>query len=278
MNIFEGGPIKKPKIETVESAFGSVSYSPERGGIITSLKFKGIEVLYMDEKTFEDKSVNVKGGIPILFPNAGPIPDELKGESLGGLAQHGFARDSSKWTSEKISNGFVEELVADAETKKVFPDDFKLSISGTFENDGSFTIMQSVQNTGTEEMPLSMGLHPYFAVPSSEKPNIKFIFPGSELVTDNIGTWANGKAVTMDNPQFLDESTKIKFIVPSIGTFTLDMPKEYHKLWVWSLTDKDFICVEPIMRSEGGIIKDPEKIPPGETFSLKFNINLDVLR
>jgi D-hexose-6-phosphate mutarotase len=83
----EFGMEKNPqlKIETVKTPEGNeVSFCPERGGIITSIKFDGNEVLYMDDETFNNKEVNVKGGVPILFPNAGPIPDEIKTDELGG--------------------------------------------------------------------------------------------------------------------------------------------------------------------------------------------------
>ena len=58
---------------TTEGEGNEVSFSPERGGIITSLKLGGKELLYLDEETFRNPEVNVKGGIPILFPNAGPL-------------------------------------------------------------------------------------------------------------------------------------------------------------------------------------------------------------
>jgi len=86
----------KPKIETIKLFNGEVSYSPERGGIITSIKIGDKEILYMDESTFNDKGANVKGGIPVLFPNAGAIPDEIKTEEFANLKQHGFARESHK--------------------------------------------------------------------------------------------------------------------------------------------------------------------------------------
>src|SRR3989344_1818611 len=212
----------KPKIETVTTSFGEVSFSAERGCIITSIKLGDKEILYLDEQTFNNRGVNVKGGIPILFPNAGPIPNELKQEPLGGLPQHGFVRNSQKWTSRKTENGFAETLVSDSETKKTFPYDFELSIVGNFEEDGSFTITQLVKNRGQEDMSLSMGLHPYFRVPHAEKQNIQFDFPGGNLIKENIDSWANGKAFTMDNPKSLDPTVVLEVSIPSLGVFIFD--------------------------------------------------------
>ena len=66
------------KIEKVEMPDGSgVAFCPERGGIITSIKFKGREILYLDPATLQDPKVNIKGGIPILFPNAAFYSDDF---------------------------------------------------------------------------------------------------------------------------------------------------------------------------------------------------------
>ena len=52
-NPLEG--LNKLKIETIKIPDGSeASYCSERGGIITSIKFKGKEILYLDKETFED--------------------------------------------------------------------------------------------------------------------------------------------------------------------------------------------------------------------------------
>ena len=153
---------------------GKVSYYLERGGIITSLQLHGEEILYMDENTLKDIKVNIKGGIPILFPNAGPLSEN---SNFPVLKQHGFAREM-KWKKEKTENGFREILVSDEETKKMYPYNFRFSMIGNFEEDGSFTLVQEVENMGEDkEIPISMGLHPYFKVPNDEKNNIKFLVP-----------------------------------------------------------------------------------------------------
>src|ERR1035437_2131349 len=118
--IENGGPQEGTpglKIETIKGPDGSqVSYCPERGGLITSLIFRGREILYMDEDTLRNPKVSVKGGIPVLFPNAGPIDSP----QFPGLKQHGFARDL-QWQANKKADTFLLTLTSDDETKKVFP-------------------------------------------------------------------------------------------------------------------------------------------------------------
>lgn len=270
MNQFEQKQTIGPKVETTIVSNGEISYSPERGGIITSIKINNKEILYMDEDTFENREGNVKGGVPILFPNAGPIPDEIKTEELANLKQHGFARESNKWTSLKKENGFIETLKSDEETIKAFPYDFELSVNGKYEEDGSFSITQLVKNLETDkDLPLSSGFHPYFKVSSEAKKDIEFNFKGGEFVKGNTEIWSNGKAISIENP-----GKSIEVNIPNLGKLILKVDKEYKRIWVWSQTDKDFICIEPVMRDKGGLVNDPEKIKPGETFSASFNLNL----
>ncbi len=261
---------KTPEIHSVDTVDGTrIDYSPERGGIISSLKLNYREILYMDHTTFGDPNVNVKGGIPVLFPLAGPLPEELQG-SYPEMKQHGFARELSWTFEEDPTHAFTQILRANEATKKIFPYDFTLSMYGDMNPDDSFTLTQSVKNEESVlEMPIAMGLHPYFKVPSHEKKNIGFDFPGGDLVKEKTEIWSNGKAISIDNPGVL----RVK--IPSLGILVLTISKEYRKIWVWSMTDKDFICIEPVMRDKGGLVTDPEMVQPGETFSASMNVRLE---
>lgn len=272
MSSFEHKPISKLHIENIKTLEGNeVSHSPERGEIITSLNFKGKEILYFDEATFQNIEENVKGGIPILFPNAGP----LEGPQYPNLKQHGFARNQ-KWEAIRIPNGFIGKLRSNDSTREMFPFDFSLHVSGEFKKDGSFNIIQSVKNLEKDkELPISMGLHPYFKVPNElnedsyeQKKKIKFNFKGGDFVEENIEKWANGKAISIDNP-----NTSMEIGIPLHGTLVIEASKEYQKIWIWSQPGKDFICIEPVMRDKGGLVNDPEEIKPGEIFSANFNIS-----
>lgn len=263
------GP-NKLKIETVKTLDGGeVSYCPERGGIITSIKLHGKEILYMDEATFQDTKLSVKGGIPVLFPNAGPI----QSPRFPDLKQHGFARDF-RWQAQKWGSSFLQTLRANNDTKKIFPYNFKLSLGGQFDEDESFSIAQVVENTGAEVMPISMGLHPYFRVPHDAKKDIKFNFTAGDLVEQNIEQWANGVAFKIDNPKVIDPTAVMEVVIPSLGTLIIDASPAYQRIWVWSLPGKDFVCIEPVMRDTGGLVNNPEEVQPGAVFKAEVNIKL----
>ena len=261
-----------PRTETVKTPEGGeVSFSPERGGIITSIQLHGKEILYMDHGTFNNPGGSVRGGIPILFPNAGPI----ESEKFPNLKQHGFARDASSWKVEKNARGFKETLFSNAETKAVYPYNFRFSTAGILEEDGSFVLNQEVENMETDtEMPLSMGLHPYFKVPQNQKNAIKFNFPGGESIEKQSESWMNGAYVSVDNPRTENTSPGLEIIIPDLGTLTIQPSPEYKKIWVWSLPGKDFVCIEPVMRGKNGLVEDPQKISPGEIFSASVRIGL----
>ena len=142
---------ESPKIETLRTPQGEISYSPERGGIITSMKLRSPEglkeVLYVDQTTFDDSTKNVKGGIPILFPNAGPI----ESPDYPGMKQHGFARNMRNWESGMSENEFWERLTANPTTREQYPYNFLLEMRGKFESDSSMKLTQTVANHETQK-------------------------------------------------------------------------------------------------------------------------------
>ena len=253
------------------SGNNEVSYCPERGGIITSLKLNGEEIFYFDEKTFKNKKENIRGGIPILFPNAGELTDN---KEFPNLKRHGFARNM-KWKDRKTENGFEEILVSSKKTKKSYPYNFEYRFSGEFENDSSFTLTSEIVNNEEDtELSISMGLHPYFKVSDEEKRNIKFNFEGGKLIEEQTNIWMNEGTVYIDNPKVKNSEATLDVDIPKLGHIILDISPEYQKIWVWSVPGKDFICVEPMMSGLNGLIDNPEKIKPDGSYIAKINIKL----
>jgi len=255
------------KIETIKNGKEEVSFCSDRGGIITSLKLKNKEILFFNEETLNNINLKVRGGIPVLFPNAGALNDSL-------LSRHGFARDLG-WQNEKSENGFKETLFSSEETKKMYPYDFRISIIGNFEKDNSFTLSQEIENKEEgREMPISAGLHPYFKVSNTEKNNIKFDFEGGEIAQNKAEDWSDDKYVSIDNPKIKDPNALLKILIPYLGTLIMDVSIEYKKIWIWSISGRDFVCIEPVMRDVNGFIDNPEKILPKRIFKASINIKL----
>jgi galactose mutarotase-like enzyme len=268
-NIIEKQPVFRIETIKVQNG-GEVSFYPDYG-VIFSVKINGKEIIHFDKEMFEEKKGRVKGGIPPLFPNAGPLTEN---SNFPGLPQHGFARDS-KWQTEKIENGFKMILSSNEETKKMYPYDFIFSTIGVFNEDGSFTLTQEVENLDDKkEMPVSFGLHPYFEILSKDKKDIKFNFDGGKFIEEQVEIWANGKAVSIDNPKVKDSNAVIEVILPEEGTLVIDASPEYKKIWVWSMENQDFVCIEPVLRNKNGLIDDPEMVKPKGKFSANVSFQL----
>lgn len=252
------------QIKTISSGDSEVSFCPSRGGMIISLKLKGKEIFYFDKETFLDSNLSVRGGIPILFPNAGELPVN---NIFPNLHRHGFARNM-EWSFEQCDNYFNETLISNEETKKFYPYDFKLTINGIIEDD-TFVLSETIENTGDVDLPVSSGLHPYFYVKDDKKSDIIFNFLTGEYVKDNAEVWKNGGTLSVDNT---GENIEVDLV--GANKIILEASKEYKKIWFWSLPDKDFVCIEPVMRDQGGIIDNPEIVKPGQKISLYMKIKL----
>jgi galactose mutarotase-like enzyme len=254
-------------IETIKSPEGSeVSFSPARGGIVTGVKLNATDILYLNQATFDDPAQNVKGGIPILFPQAGPLKDSM-------LKQHGFARTATTWRSTLTPDGrgFAEVFEADDATRQAYPHNFRLTMRGRLEENGSFTLAQEVSNLDAEkDLPLSMGLHPYFPVAATDKEKIVFDFPGGNSIAKDIANWSQGGTTMVANP-----GVPLRVSIPDLGTLVFEISPEYKRIWVWSKPGEDFVCIEPVMRDPGGLTNDPELVKPGSTLVGRLNITLE---
>ena len=259
------------KIEPVQGPKNNeISFSPERGGIVTSIRLNGTEILYMNEKTFADANKNVKGGIPNLFPNSGPLP-EGENNPYPNLKQHGFARTSAWKTEYMEERKFSEVFLSNEETKKAFPYNFETRMKSELNDDGSIALIQEAKNLEKDrKMPISMGLHPYFKVPDEKKKDIKFNFAGGEKLEKDFSYWSQGGTVRIDNPKLKDPNAVLRIEIPELGTLVMAVSEEYQKILIWSLPGQDFVCIEPVMRNDGGLINNPEMIKPEKIYLAKL--------
>ncbi|QFR39474.1 hypothetical protein A9Q91_04570 [Candidatus Gracilibacteria bacterium 28_42_T64] len=273
----EGGTIKG-KIdeimldagETLECGNTSITVFPERGGHILSIKIDGIELLYQDmySDTLFDFSKSVKGGIPYMFPNAGPLNDAQINKLGCTLPQHGIGRISA-W--EKLNGSGSKEFIQMFR----FKDDERFPYIGEVRNSiksgqGSVKINHEISNNGEKDIPLSTGLHPYFRVPEGKKDKIEWKFEGGDIISSQVDIWANDGTVSFNNPGY-----PLTILIPGLGELILEVSLEYKKFWVWSLPGKDFVCIEPVMNDVGGLADNPIMLKSGEKNLNFMNIRLN---
>ncbi|OUL37031.1 aldose epimerase [Nostoc sp. T09] len=244
----------KTYILSDEIAGSQLEVVPERGGIITRWRIQGQEVLYLDAERFAHPELSVRGGIPILFPICGNLPENTyshNGQTYT-LKQHGFARDlpwqvTEQVTHEKASLTLV--LNSNEQTRAVYPFDFQLAF--TYELQGNtLEIRQQYQNLSSTPLPFSMGFHPYFV--TSDKNQLEFAIPSGEYQNQRTkeispfhGNFDFGldeidvafKQLTSQSASVVDNSRKLKL--------TLNYGNEYPILVFWTIKGKEFYCLEP---------------------------------
>ncbi|BAZ20780.1 aldose 1-epimerase [Kalymmatonema gypsitolerans NIES-4073] len=244
--------MNKQYIQTNQSRLEVV---PERGGIITSWQVQNQEILYLDEERFANPQLSVRGGVPILFPICGNLPDNTYtlNDKQYTLKQHGFARDlpwkstQDQVTPEKASLTLV--LSSNEQTRAVYPFDFKLAFTYQIEGN-TLEIKQQYTNLSTEPMPFSTGFHPYFL--TVDKTQLKFEIPGQEYqdqITKEIHSF-NGdfdfnrdeidvafKQLSAKSATVTDHARKLKL--------TLEYDDTYSTLVFWTVKGKNYYCLEP---------------------------------
>jgi galactose mutarotase-like enzyme len=151
---------------------------PERGGLVCGWRCGGSERLYFDAERFADPSKSVRGGIPVLFPVCGNLPDNRLELPQGTveLAQHGFARDRP-WQLQALADGrgIRLELCDDAITRASYPFAFRLvlevrlepaalAIRALVRHEAEDAPGSAVAGAVSAAMPFALGLHPYFGV------------------------------------------------------------------------------------------------------------------
>lgn len=244
----------KTYILSDQTAQSRLEVVPERGGIITSWQIRGKEMLYLDAERFANPELTVRGGIPILFPICGNLPDNTytyQGQSYT-LKQHGFARDLPWEVTDRVTqNGVSITLVLNSnnQTRAVYPFDFQLIFTYRLQGN-SLEIHQRYANHSAGAMPFSTGLHPYFQV--SDKTQLQFEIPANQFQNQrdkSIQPFAGQFDFDLDeiDASFRELSGQ-SAAVTDLGQKTrlkLDYDPIYSTLVFWTVKGKEFYCLEP---------------------------------
>jgi galactose mutarotase-like enzyme len=278
-------PVESLELVDME-AESRVVLAPSRGGIATRFKVTGREVFYLDEETLRDPSKNVRGGNPVLFPSPGKLTGDAYEQSghSGQMKQHGFARTLpfevvETWGGESASATL--RLTSSEATRAAFPWDFVFELTYSLKGK-KLKIEQRVTNGGTERMPFGLGFHPYFRVPQEEKPGAR-VETRATRAFDNV----QGKTVTLDRvalalPEvdlhLVDNGAKQSALAWGDDRVTIEASPEFTHWVVWTLSGKDFVCLEP-WTCAGDALNSGERltwVEPGETRSLWVLLTADM--
>ncbi|NJN91228.1 MAG: aldose epimerase [Leptolyngbyaceae cyanobacterium SL_5_14] len=244
----------KTYILSDQTAQSRLEVVPERGGIITSWQVRGREMLYLDTERFANPELTVRGGIPILFPICGNLPDNTytyQGQSYT-LKQHGFARDLPWDVTDRVTQNMVSitlVLNSNDQTRAVYPFDFQLIFTYRLQGN-SLEIHQRYVNHSVEAMPFSTGLHPYFQV--SNKTQLQFEIPSSQFQNQrdkSVQSFSGQFDFELDeiDASFRDLSSQSAAVtdLEQQTRLKLDYEPHYSMLVFWTVKGKDFYCLEP---------------------------------
>jgi galactose mutarotase-like enzyme len=247
-------PLETLRLED-ETTGARVSLAPARGGMATRFVVGDAPVLFLDDATLHDPTKNVRGGIPVLFPMAGPLPGDryLVGGREYAMKQHGFARNLP-WSvvDESSTDGASVTLALDAsnETRAHYPFEFALRFTYRLRGE-TLSLTQRVENHGDVPMPIAPGLHPYFHVPNATKSEAR-VDTDATRAHDNV----TGREVALTLPIALaDREVDLALLDhrprhtvlhrPGLPGVRLGFGDDQTLLVVWTVPGRDFVCVEP---------------------------------
>lgn len=224
------------------------------GAWLTLFNVGDKKILMLGYEYEQDGKTKRRGGLPILFPNAGK---SIESENLK-LSQHGFARDMKWQITYKSDNELVLSLKDTKETFDQFPFHFICNLTYLL-NDNSLNVFLSVTNNSSIVMPIAPGFHPYFNL-LQEKRDM-FINPINDFKFDGTTKYVNSKS-------------PLKFELPDVGKILLTYSDEFKNLSYWAQPDGNFICIEPWVGEEGAIINTSQVVNVKPMQTLEFDLNI----
>ena len=244
----------KTYILTDETSNSQLEVVPERGDIVTRWRVQAQEILYLDEQRFANPELSVRGGIPMLFPICGNLPDNTytyAGKQYT-LKQHGFARDLPMQAMGSLSEQGVSLqsiLYANEQTKAVYPFDFQLILTYQIQGN-SLVIHQQYTNKSAQPMPFSFGFHPYFL--TQNKTQLAFEIPAAayqDQKTKEVQSFNNNFDFNRDEIDVAFTQLTARSATVIDGDRRLKLTLEYDDIYstlvFWTLKGKDYYCLEP---------------------------------
>ena len=260
----------------------------DRGGLITRWQIQEQEILYFDAERFANPALSVRGGVPILFPICGNLPDNIyshEGQTYT-LKQHGFARDLP-WeiTDRGVQSGAHLTLMLNSneQTRAVYPFDFQLAFTYRLRGK-TLEIKQRFTNRSDKPLPFSIGLHPYFRV--TDKTQLAFEIPSTQFQDQNtqvIHPFSGAFDFNQDeiDVAFLNLASNSAAVTDTQQNLklTLEWDESYSTLVFWTVKDKDYYCLEPWSAPRNALNTGDHLITldPRRTYETQVKMTVDLL-
>ncbi len=258
---------------------------PERGGLVTEWLCNGREMLYFDQERYADPAKSIRGGIPVLFPICGNLPNDCLPLASGDftLKQHGFARDLP-WQIALLADqsGVMLSLEDSADTRKAYPFGFRIQMEIRPLN-AALEISISISNSSeaeTEPMPFSFGLHPYFNVSDLSRSAVEGLpdrcFNHLEMAEAETAAQLRRLAEGVD---FLAHATgPVTLVDEQAGTrLQLQHHEPMDLTVVWTEPPRAMVCLEPWTGPRQALISGDRRLQLGAgestTLSCRYSVS-----
>lgn len=264
------------------------------GAELTSLRDNNQEYIWEGNPEFWGKHS------PVLFPIVGTLKDNTYSHNgkQYSMTRHGFARDNHFAVKEHNSRSVTFSLRSNIQTKQQFPFDFELELTYTLK-DSTLQLQYTIKNTGTGDMPFSIGAHPAFSLPGNfgdyslqfeKQENLLSSQLENDLISDKtVNIPSTDGNLPLSYTLFENDALIFKTLVSK----TIEIAKngvaflkiafhDFPHLGIWTKKDAPFICIEPwqgysdtytstgvLANKEGIIILNPDK-----EFNVAFSIEI----
>lgn len=246
------------------------------------------------------------GHAPLLFPFVGRSRGDVY--RVDGveypMAQHGFARRRDFTIAAQSDAAVTFRLEADAESRAVYPFDFRLDMAFAIEGNG-LNMTATISNMGATAMPFSFGYHPAFAWPlpfGGALEDHRIVFEREEpapirrvgaepglIAHDRISSPVMGDTLAPMHAMFEGDaliwddlsSRSLLWGVPGRERLKIDFP-DTPWLGLWQKPGAHYLCVEPWagMADLEGFAGDVwgkqgiMRLEPGDSRSFRMDVNL----
>jgi galactose mutarotase-like enzyme len=242
------------------NAAGDAATVDPFGAELRTWRCSGVDLIWAKDPKIWDQTA------PILFPVVGWTRGgavRVKGESYP-LALHGFAWRKLFRIAEQAPDFLRLDLAADAETRRLYPFDFRFGVEFRLLPGGLENALV-VTNTGAEPLPYACGLHPAFRWPlagstaphrlifdEAESPEVPVIGPGG-LLSLNKRTLPMQDGVLPLQPElfakdalvFLNRRSRRLAFDNGAGARLIVETDDFPHIGFWTLPPAPYLCIEP---------------------------------
>jgi galactose mutarotase-like enzyme len=197
----------------------------------------------------------------------------------------------------------VFQLTDDAQTREVFPYEFELRLQVALAG-SKLTLAAVHRNTGARTLPLHFGYHPYFLLPQAAKGAARIETDATRVFdnrTGRSGTLAGsapapnaseGAApaepapeLSLDHIDLTGDEVDLHLLDHHLAGTSLSWPQraglvrlgwseQFRHFVVWTLRDRDFVCLEPWTAAADALNTGQNLIAvaPGESVATTFEV------